>query len=99
MAILEALRIFLPFDDKLVMESNSTNAISRNFFFPSVMGPWKYHFHLSEIKLLFSSIWVEFKHVGQLPNGMADSLAKHGWINHIVWLLSLRNFFGCFVLV
>lgn len=32
MAILEALRIFLPFDDKLVMESNSTNAISRKIF-------------------------------------------------------------------
>lgn len=73
-----ALEICALFYDKSVVESDLIHAIS--LVSPSVMLHWRFHFYLNEIKMLSSSIEVEFGHVGQMANGirMADSSAKQG---------------------
>lgn len=87
-ANLEELRIFLSsFVHKLVIESGcSINTIS--WVSSSSNVPWRFQFYLNEIKVLVSSIQVEFQHVGSLTNNFADCLAKQGVDG------SLR--FGCF---
>lgn len=88
MANLEELRIFLSsFVHKLVIESGcSINAIS--WVSSSSNVSWRFQFYLNEIKVLVSSVQVEFQHVGSLTNNFADCLAKQGVDE------SLR--FGCF---
>ena len=42
---------------------------------------------LEEIRVLFSQVLVEFKHVGRLANAMADALPKQG-VDIVVPLIS-----------
>lgn len=69
LAILEALRIFTLFHSKLVVESDSQNVASS-----SILPPW------SKIKVLSSSLCVEFRHVGRSANYFAKALAKQGMV-------------------
>lgn len=77
LAILEALRLFLQsFHGSLVVESDSTNAITR--VSQIACKPWKFHFCFNEIKFLVSCIQVVFRHVIRSSNGVVDVLAKQG---------------------
>lgn len=47
------------------------------------MDPWKFHSFFNEIKVLSSSMLVEFKHIVCSANGMANSLLiKKKYVNH-----------------
>lgn len=76
MAILEALRMFLrSFQGRLIVESDSYNA---SWVSSDKGKPWKLHFSFNEIKYLSSFISIEFHHVSQSVNRLADTLAKQG---------------------
>lgn len=80
LAIMEELRIFsCSFDDKLIMESDSSNAIA--WVINDKVKPWKLHFFFNEIKALDSRLLVKFHHVVRLAHGLADSLANQGLID------------------
>lgn len=84
-AILEAPRIFTSFPfPKLLVDSGSMNAIS---WVSSTALPRQFQFYFNEIKMLSSSIFVEFCHVGQLANSIADSLAKPGMDRSIPFVI------------
>ena len=75
LAILEAFLLFFPsFQDGLTVGSDCSSALSR---ISSKEGPWRFHF-LSDIKVLSSIGFVEFKHVGRPAKAMMDALAKQG---------------------
>lgn len=68
--ILEALRHFRSnFHGNLVVESDSTNAIS--WVSSSSLIPWRFHFFLNEIKALALFLQDVFRHVGRLVGALA----------------------------
>lgn len=89
-AILETRRLFASsFQSKLVVESDSLNAIS--WVTSSALTPWRFTFYLEGIKMLSSLMEVVFRHVGWLANGFANSLVKQG-MERSSPLLLLWNF-------
>lgn len=77
MVVLEAIWIYSSqIQEKLIIESNFPNAISQVSGLNE--GPWKFYFHLDEVKALSSSLQVVFKHVGRTAKSMVDLLAKQG---------------------
>lgn len=74
LAILVALRLFFySFQGKLLVESDSCNAIS---WILNNEVPWRLHFSFAEIRFLAYHWDVEFQHVRWSANAMANSLAK-----------------------
>lgn len=62
LTILETLCIFWPlFHSRVTIESDSSDAIS--WVSSSSVGPWRFCFHLVEIKFLSSLSQVAFKHL------------------------------------
>lgn len=84
LAILEALRIFSrSFQRRLIVESNSYNAIS---WVGSDKGkPLKLHFSFNEIKYSTSFIPVDFCHIIRSANGLVHALEKLGVGRTIPW--------------
>lgn len=87
LAILEALSSCPFFNRKLVVESNSSKAVSW-VCFPS-KACWRFHFffffdgcrfqlNFNEIVFLISLLNVDFHHVSQSANEFTDNLAKQG---------------------
>lgn len=84
LAILEASRIFSrSFRGSLIVESDSSNAISRVNH--NVCKPGKLHFYFNEIKSLVSCLQFVFRDFHQVlrsANGLVDTSAKQGvdWV-------------------
>lgn len=78
LAILEGLQIFASFSfPKLLVESDSMNVVS--WVSSITLPPWGFKFYFNEIKMLSSSISVEFCYVGWSANSFADSWLNLRW--------------------
>lgn len=73
------------FQAKLVLESDSMHAVA----WVSSTVSLEISILFKETKVLSSLIQVEFKHIGQMANGLADSFAKKGVDRMIDLFLSL----------
>ena len=75
LAILEGPHLFSSrYGVMLIMVSDSSNAIA--WVSKQKINPWKFHFHLNEIRELSVGINVSFHHEVRSANSMADVLAK-----------------------
>lgn len=85
--------------DRAIVESDSFNDVSWVSSF--AVGPWKLHFILSEIQMLSSSLQVEFRHMLQSGNQMADTLAELGRGSSVFpFFLGFCNFASsCFAII
>lgn len=75
------------FQDSLIIESDSFNAIARVSSLDK--GLWKFQFYPNEIKCSASFTVVVFQHLGRLANYMADSLAKQWLLGSFLYNTSI----------
>lgn len=66
------------------MESDLSHAIA--WVSNRMMSPWKFYFHLNEIRDLSSSLNVVLCHEVRSSNSMADVLAKQGHDRKSSWV-------------
>lgn len=66
----------ISFQDRLIVESDLSNAIEKVSYDES--RPWKFQIYFNEIKELSSHMHVVFLHEVRLANSMVDALAKQG---------------------